>query len=327
MFDVVAMGELLIDFTPSGYAATGNMLYEKNPGGAPANVLAAVSKLGRTSAFLGMVGNDQHGIFLKNILEENKIDTTGLKFSQEFNTTLAFVHLDKSGDRTFSFYRNPGADMMYSKNDIDYDVVKNGKVFHFGSISMTDEPVRSATIKAVEYARKQGCLISYDPNLRPPLWKNLKEARENILIGLKYADILKLSEEELEFITDNGNLVSATSDLYSMGISAILVTLGAKGCFYRYKGGSGRLDTYDTKVVDTTGAGDAFLGGILYKLCNMDCKAISEMDRADFERVIDFGNAMGSFCATKRGAIPAMPDITEVEKCMKEVPRVIAENI
>jgi fructokinase len=321
MFDVVALGELLIDFTPAGISNAGNELFEKNPGGAPANVLAAVSKLGKSTAFLGMVGEDQFGIFLKEVLKKNGINVTGMKFSKEINTTLAFVHLDEKGDRSFSFYRKPGADMMLTKDDIDYDVIKNSKIFHFGSISMTDEPSRSATLAAVEFAKANGLIISYDPNFRPPLWKSAGDAVENMKVGLKYADILKISEEELELITGIKDMDKGAAMLYDMGVKVVLVTLGPRGCFYRYKGGTGRLDTYDTKVVDTTGAGDSFLGGVLYRLSEKRLEDICQLPKDEFEDIIDFSNAIGSLTATKKGAIPAMPTLEEVNMCRKQVPK------
>ena len=313
MFDVVALGELLIDFTPNGVSDAGNELYEKNPGGAPANVLAAVSKLGKSTAFLGMVGNDSFGRFLRKVLEDQKIDTTGLAFSNDTNTTLAFVHLDVSGNRSFSFYRNPGADMMLRESDINFDIIKNAKVFHFGSISMTNEPVRSSTLAALKYAKENDLLVSYDPNLRPALWKSLDEAKENILIGMKYADILKISEEELEFITGMTDFEKGAEIIHKFGVSVVFITLGPKGCFYSYKGGTGKLDTYNVKVLDTTGAGDAFFGGILYKFCGMPIVEIQSMKKADFEKIVDFANATGALTTTKRGAIPAMPSLEEVK--------------
>jgi fructokinase len=316
LLDVVALGELLIDFTPAGYSPAGNVLFERNPGGAPANVLAAVSRLGGSGAFIGKVGNDQFGYFLKTVFEKNQINTKGLKFSDEANTTLAFVHLDENGDRSFSFYRKPGADTMLTVSELDFDVIKNAKIFHFGSLSMTDEPSRSATIKAVEYAKQIGKNISYDPNWRPPLWKNQMAAKEGMTLGLKYADILKISEEELEFLTGKSDLENGSELLYNSGIKFIVITLGAKGCFYRYPAGSGHLKTYDIKVLDTTGAGDAFLGGLLYYISKLEIP-FDRIGREQIEKMIDFANAVGALCTTKKGAIPAMPTLGEVESCIK----------
>ncbi|QCX34396.1 carbohydrate kinase [Caloramator sp. E03] len=312
MFDVAALGELLIDFTPAGVSNTGNDLFQKNPGGAPANVLVAVSRLGKKTAFVGMVGKDQFGFFLRDVLKDNGVDVSGLKFSENVNTTLAFVHLDKNGDRSFSFYRNPGADMMLKEEDLNYEVIDNSNIFHFGSISMTDEPSRSATLKAVEAAKNKGAIISYDPNLRPPLWKSLKDAKERIIEGLRYADILKVSDEEMEFITGTRDLQEGSSILYKMGIKLVLVTLGEDGCFYKYKKEIGKIDGFRVKVIDTTGAGDAFLGGVLYKICQKGICDISSIEKSEMEDIIRFANCVGALATTKKGAIPAMPTLNEV---------------
>jgi fructokinase len=312
MFDVTAIGELLIDFIPSGLSKSGNQLFERNPGGAPANVVSAVAKLGGSSAFLGMVGYDNFGVFLKTVLKESGVDTSGLKESRDVNTTLAFVHLDSKGDRSFGFYRNPGADMMMSDDDIDFEIIKKSRIFHYGSISMTNEPAFSATLKAVSFAKENGLILSYDPNLRPSLWKDLNDARKKILIGLKYADVLKISEDELYFITETSNLEEGSQILYDMGISIVFITLGEKGCYYKYKGGNGEVGGYKVKVVDTTGAGDGFLGGVLYKLCKMKLDEIGCMVKTQFEEIVDFGNILGAVVVTKKGAIPAMPSMNDL---------------
>lgn len=189
---------MLIDFTPAGFSPAGNLLFERNPGGSVANVTAAAAKLGLRTAFMGKVGRDQFGVFLKKVLDDLNVDTTGLRFSDTVNTTLAFVHLDETGDRNFSFYRNPGADIVYTVEDIDYQLIKDSRIFHVSSLSLTHEPARSATFEALQFAKSNGLCISYDPNLRPPLWRNLTEAKAKITSVLQYADILKLSLEELE---------------------------------------------------------------------------------------------------------------------------------
>lgn len=314
MHDITALGELLIDFTPQGISPAGNVLFERNPGGAPANVLAAVVRLGGTGAFIGKVGNDQFGHFLKEVLEKYGIETQGLKFSSEANTTLAFVHLDEKGDRSFSFYRRPGADTMLCEKDIDCSLIDSAKIFHFGSLSMTNEPSKSATIKAVEYAKQKGKIISYDPNLRPLLWENDAAAKEGMTLGLRYADIVKLSEEELEFLTGEKDLENGSKLLFDMGIKLIVVTLGAKGCYYRCGAGVGHLNTYNVKVVDTTGAGDAFLGGLLYRISRLE-KQLWEINKQEIEEIIAFSNAAGALCTTKKGAIPAMPSMEEIRVC------------
>jgi len=323
MFDVVGLGELLIDFTPSGLSTDGNELFEKNPGGAPANVLALLSKLGRKTAYIGKVGRDQFGIFLENTLKSCKVDTTNLVFSEEVNTTLAFVHLDDKGDRTFSFYRNPGADMLLSEDEIKYSLIKDAKIFHFGSVSMTHEPSRSATMKAVKYAKQNGILVSYDPNLRIPLWSNLEEAKTVISEGLCYTDLLKISEEELIFLTGENGLEAGSKRIRdTFGIDLIFITLGKRGCFYRIRDFTGCVPTYDVRTIDTTGAGDAFLGGMLYKIVENGVD-LSHLTASDIELFVDFANAAGSMATVKKGAIPAMPSLNEVKECMDSVKKLI----
>ena len=218
MFDVVALGELLIDFTPAGTSEAGNVLFERNPGGAPANVLAAVTKLGGTGALIGKVGSDQFGFFLRDVLEKHGIDGRGLRFSHDVNTTLAFVQLNEHGDRSFSFYRKPGADTTLAPEDLDFGLIDSAKIFHFGSLSMTDEPARSATRTALEYARKKGKIITYDPNWRPVLWTSDEQAKENMLFGLQYADVLKISEEELMFLTGSGDIDAGSRRFLERGV-------------------------------------------------------------------------------------------------------------
>ncbi len=317
MFDIVALGELLIDFTPAGVSAEGQPLFAQNPGGAPANLLTAVAKLGKKGAFLGMVGQDQFGIFLRRVLRENGVDDRGLKQTTAAPTTLAFVHLDSSGDRSFSFYRKPGADLMIRTEDLGYEVIQSAKVFHFGSLSLTDEPARSATLQAVRFAKEHGSLISFDPNYRPLLWNNIAAAREQIRSVLENVDIIKVSEEELELITGTADLEKGSAILYELGIDLILVTLGPAGCFYRYPQGTGRLNGFAVKTVDTTGAGDAFLGGALYWLSGIPLHQIRTLDRQKLEQIIRFANAVGALTTTKKGAIPALPDLEEVRRLIR----------
>jgi fructokinase len=312
MFDVAAMGELLIDFTPAGVSKAGQQLFEQNPGGAPANVLTAITKLGKAGAFIGMVGDDQFGIFLREVLQKNKIDTTGLKTSKEVPTTLAFVHLGSDGDRSFSFYRNPGADMMIGEKDLSSVIIKNCRIFHFGSISLTEGPSRNATYAAVKIAKAAGSLISYDPNYRPLLWPSEREAVEVMKTGLEGVDIVKVSEEELKLLTGTNDLEKGSAKLYEIGISVIMVTLGPEGSFYRYSGGTGGITGFNVKTVDTTGAGDAFMGGSLYWFSKMNLEEIRKLSQSDFEKIIRFSNAMGALTTTRRGAIPAIPGFNEV---------------
>ncbi|HEY8363157.1 MAG TPA: carbohydrate kinase [Tissierellaceae bacterium] len=320
MFDVVALGELLIDFTWSGYSSAGNVLFERNPGGAPANVLVAVSKLGGKGAFIGKVGNDIFGYFLKGVLERYNINTVGLKFSNEANTTLAFVYLDELGERSFSFYRNPGADMMLRPEDLELELLDNTKIFHFGSLSLTDEPARDATLKALEYAKSKRITVSYDPNWRPALWKSDMIAREKMSLGLEYADVLKVSKEEMEFLTGYSDLEVGSKSLFDRGAKLVVITLGAKGCYYRHVSGTGHVSTYDVKVVDTTGAGDAFWGAVLYCISRLEY-SLDKLNSHDIEKIMDFANAAGALCVSRKGAIPAMPSLEEIKYCQNNIPR------
>ncbi|MCX7747288.1 MAG: PfkB family carbohydrate kinase [Clostridia bacterium] len=319
MIDVTAIGEILIDFTPSGFSEQGNLCFERNPGGAPANVLACISKLGGKTAFIGKVGNDLFGHYLSGVLNQYDICTQGLRFSDTAGTTLAFVELDQSGDRSFSFYRNPGADTMLSKDEVDYDLIENSKVFHCGSLSLTDEPSKTATISALNYAKSCGCTISCDPNLRLRLWRSEDIARETIKSLIGYADILKISLEELEFITGYKNLTEGLKVLKKdFEIPLILVTLGAEGCCYHFKGTTAKKPGFKSvNTLDTTGAGDAFLGGFLYGMLERGIVKPKELEMEVLEEIVHFSNAVAALCTTKRGAIPAMPDLDLVKRLIK----------
>jgi fructokinase len=320
MFDVTALGEILIDFTQIGESAQGNPVFERNPGGAPANVLSCLAKFNLKTAFIGKVGDDLFGRFLIDLLQSINIDARAVRLSSEARTTLAFVQLDKNGDRSFSFYRNPGADTTLSKDELDFDVIDACSIFHFGSLSLTDEPARGATFAALNHARKNGKTISYDPNLRPLLWNNLDEAKKQILSAMHFADILKISEEELEFLTGKKNLEAGSkilADTYSVPL--IFVTLGTDGAFFRYKDETGRQPAFTAlKAVDTTGAGDSFLGGILYSMIS---RGIIHTDDLSIEIINDsvrFACAVAGLCTTKRGAIPAMPVLDDVYALLKK---------
>ena len=258
MIDIVSLGELLVDFAPAG-----ERTYQANAGGAPANVLAAAARLGKKAACITMVGQDGFGDMLVKDLAAAGVDTSAIRRTKDACTTLAFVSLDAQGDRSFTFVRRPGADMLLSVNDVDFSLIESAKIFGFGSVSMTDEPSRSATLEAAKFAKEHGVTTAYDPNLRPLLWKNLEEAKKVMSEGLRYADIIKISEEELEFLTGISDLESGSQKIMEYGPKLVFITLGPKGCFFRCKAGTGRLPAYDTKVVDTTGSGDAFLGGAL----------------------------------------------------------------
>jgi fructokinase len=317
-FDVVALGELLIDFTPVGQCASGGALFEQNPGGAPANVLVALTKLGGHGAFIGKVGSDQFGVFLRRVLESHGVDAQGLRSTADASTTLAFVHLDAGGNRSFSFCRKPGADILLEASEVDLALIAGCRIFHFGSLSLTDEPARTATMHAVQHAKKLGKIISYDPNWRPPLWKDDTAAKAGMTAGLAHADILKVADSELEMLTGEKDMGRAVECLYERGIKIVLATLGAEGCYFKCRAGTGHVPAFPVKVVDTTGAGDAFLGGFLYRLSRSH-KKLEELQMAEVTEMVRYSNAIGSLCATRKGAISAMPLPNEVEALLRSV--------
>ncbi len=317
--DIVALGELLIDFTPMGPSPSGMPVFEQNPGGAPANVLAAVARLGGSAAFVGMVGEDQFGRFLKETLDKRGISTQGLRFSGVYNTTLAFVHLDHEGNRSFSFYRIPGADYMLKPEDVDLELISQSHIFHFGSLSLTHEPARSATLLAAGEAKRLGKLVSYDPNWRQPLWQDDAAAKAGMEMGLPYADVLKISDDEIRFITGEQDIARAADLLYAKGTAIVLVTMGAAGCHFRCAAGSAKVPSFAVAVVDTTGAGDAFMGGFLTRL-RRSGKGLREFGLAEMVEMVRFSNAVGALCATRKGAISAMPSPEEVEALLAAQP-------
>ena len=311
MFDVTALGEILIDFTPCGKSTAGQSLFEQNPGGAPANVLTCLSKLGRKTAFIGKVGADMHGKFLKAVLEENRICTDGVITDENVFTTLAFVALADNGERSFSFARKPGADTCLEQKELREDFIRNSKVFHIGSLSLTAEPACGTTFKALEIAKKSGCIISYDPNYRAPLWDSKEQAVEGMRSVLPFVDVMKLSDEETELLTGKEDPKEAAEILLKKGVSVVAVTLGDKGALVCTKEGCVTVCGYKAKVEDTTGAGDSFWGGFLHKLleCGKAPKEVTLEEAAAFAR---YGNAVASLCVEKRGAIPAMPTVEEI---------------
>ncbi|WP_319633401.1 carbohydrate kinase family protein [Paenibacillus psychroresistens] len=317
--DAVAVGELLIDFVPNGISDNGNVLFERNPGGAPANVLAMLAKLGLHTAFIGKIGNDPFGRFLEETLQLSKINTSGLVFDNDVNTTLAFVHLQENGERSFSFYRKPGADLMLTVEEINVQLIESARLFHFGSVSMTGEPARSATLYAAKHAKQQGKLVSYDPNLRESLWSSLEEAKEIMLQGLVYTDILKVSQEELQFLTGEADLGIASGWIAeTYGIELIFVTQGSEGCYYRFHQQVGHVPAFQVNAVDTTGAGDAFFGSILYRILAASTET-SLWTVAEIEAAIRFSNAAGALTTLKKGAIPALPILENIVEKLSEV--------
>jgi fructokinase len=314
MTDVTALGEVLIDFTPYGTSEAGRNLFEQNPGGAPANVLAALSKMGCRTAFIGKVGDDLHGAFLRKTLENLKIDTSGMITDPDYFTTLAFVGLE-NGERSFSFARKPGADTQLRPDEIPEKLLKETRIFHFGSLSLTDEPARSATIFAVKKAKENGALISYDPNYRAPLWKNEEFAKEQMRSVVPYVDIMKISDEECALLTDETEPSRAAEKLLGQGVRCAFVTLGKDGALLRTKDFETAEPGMSGKAVDTTGAGDSFWGGILYEFVTENLSPDS-IGREMAQKMLRFANTVAGLCVQKRGAIPAMPTLEEVTQAL-----------
>lgn len=312
MTDVTALGEVLIDFTPYGTSEAGRNLFEQNPGGAPANVLAALSKMGRKTAFIGKVGDDLHGAFLRKTLEDLDIDTSGMITDPDFFTTLAFVGLE-NGERSFSFARKPGADTQLRPDEIRADLLKQTKIFHFGSLSLTDEPARSATLFAVKMAKENGALISYDPNYRAPLWQDEETAKKQMRSVVPYVDIMKISDEECTLLTDEKDPETAAAKLLQQGVRCAFVTLGKDGALLKTKDLTAVEPGLSGKAVDTTGAGDSFWGGILYEFVSKNLSPDS-IDEDTAHEMLRFANTVAGLCVQKRGAIPAMPTLEEVER-------------
>ena len=310
MFDVTALGEVLIDFTPCGVSEAGMALFEQNPGGAPANVLAAVSNLGQKPAFIGKVGDDMHGALLKDTLDRIGVDTSGMVVDPNYFTTLAFVSL-KNGERSFSFARKPGADTQLTSEEINLDVVRNTKIFHCGSLSLTDEPARSATFFAVKEAKEAGAVISYDPNYRALLWKSEEEAVKHMRSMIPYADIMKISDEETVLLSGKSDPKEAAEVLLNQGGDCVIVTLGKDGALLKTKQVEVQVKGKDRKPVDTTGAGDSFWGGILSRLALNNVKP-ADLTEAQAEEYLKFANAVAGLSVEKRGAIPAMPTLEQV---------------
>ena len=309
-YDVIALGELLIDFTMNGQSEQGNNMFEACPGGAPCNVLALLNKMGKKTAFIGKVGKDQFGALLRDTITEAGIDASNLMVDENVNTTLAFVHTFPDGDREFSLYRNPGADMMLTADEVNPEVVKDTKVFHFGTLSMTHEGVREATKKAVETAKANGCLVSFDPNLRPPLWSSLDLAKEQMEYGFGKCDILKISDNEIQFVSgkeDYDEGIAYLQETYN--IPLILLTMGKDGSRAYYKGMRVERPGFSVKAIETTGAGDTFCGSSLNYLVDHDFENLTEEQLGE---MLTFANAAAALVTTKKGAIKAMPVKEEV---------------
>ena len=310
--ELTVLGELLIDFTQAGESENGMRLFEQNPGGAVANVATAAARLGHKTAFIGKVGNDMHGRFLARVLEEVGIDCRGLVFSDEAFTTLAFVALDEKGERSFSFARKPGADTCLRPEELNQELLQSSRILHVGSLSLTAEPARSATLSAIRQAKTAGSIISYDPNYRASLWENEDQAREQMRSLLSMVDIMKLSDNETALLTDCSCPRQAALALNGRGIPCVAVTLGAAGALVCVGGKTEIVSGFPVPAVrDTTGAGDAFWGGFLARFLETGLKP-EELHLSDAVEFARWGNAAAACCIQKRGAIPAMPDRAEL---------------
>lgn len=314
--DVVALGELLIDFTSSGESEQGNPLFEANPGGAPCNVLALLNKLGKRTAFLGKVGDDMFGHMLKDTVEEAGIDVSGLSFSKDVPTTLAFVKTYEDGDRDFSFYRKPGADMMLEESDLNQELLRNAKVFHFGTLSMTHDKIRKTTKEAIRIAKEAGAVISFDPNLRVPLWDSFEDAKEQIAYGLSVCDVLKIADNEIEFMTGTKDFDEGARILQEQypQIKILNVTAGADGSYCYYGDEKVFVPSYRLGgTIETTGAGDTFCGSVLNYVLEHGLEGYT---KEQMQEMLSFANAAAYLVTTKKGAIRSMPERDEVLRIM-----------
>ena len=317
-YEVVALGELLIDLTQNGLSAQVNPVLEANPGGAPCNVLALLQKLGHSTAFIGKVGCDGFGAQLEKALIETGISTKGLRWDEYVHTTLAVVHTLPGGDRDFSFYRNPGADMRLNSKELDADLIRNCKLFHFGTLSMTDEPVRSATYKAISIAEEAGILRSFDPNLRAPLWSSLDAAKDQILYGMAHCDILKISDNEIQWLIEEEDFDAGIRWIKERfpQIQLILLSMGKDGS-RAYSGNIMAEVPAMTfvKTIETTGAGDTFFAGVLHHVLQWGLKDYTE---AELKQMLSFANAAASIITTKKGALRVMPSENEILDLMEQ---------
>lgn len=312
-YDVIALGELLIDFTDNGLSEQGNTIFEANPGGAPCNVLAMLNRLNHKTAFIGKVGKDIFGERLKKTLEAIHIDTSNLLVDHNARTTLAFVQTFADGDRDFSFYRNPGADMLLREDELDESMLRNTRIFHFGTLSMTHDTVRIATKKAIQIAKESGALISFDPNLREPLWNSLEEAKEQVLYGIGQCDILKISDNEIQWLTGETDFTKGVEKIREINtIPLILVSMGKDGSRAYYKDSHVEVKPFlQENTIETTGAGDTFGGCILHFVLEYGLENLNE---DDLRQMLTFANAAASIITTRKGALRVMPEREEVEK-------------
>ena len=308
--DVTAIGEILIDLTQTGVNAAGVPQFSANPGGAPANVAVAAARLGAKSAFWGKVGDDGFGAYLRKVLADNGVDQTGLRTGSQ-PTTMAVVSVDETGERSFRFIR--GADCEMVPEDVDEALAQSSKILHFGSVSLTQGVARSATIFTARAAHKAGVLVSYDPNYRPALWRTKRDALEWMTLPLPLVDVIKLSDEELPLLTETGDLEEGSRRLEKQGVALVMITLGERGTFCRWRGETFTVPAFPTRVADTNGAGDTFLGAVLSRLCARGEKPLEGLARAGLEDILAFANRAAAFTCSRSGAIPAMPTLAELE--------------
>lgn len=323
MPDIMSIGEMLVDFTAvqdtkdGENGKSGDIYYKQNPGGAPANVAVMASRLGVSSGFIGKLGMDMFGKYLRDTLDAEGVDTTGVILDKDFSTTLAFVGKGGDGERDFVFYRKNGADLNLSFSEVNLKLVDSCKLLHFGALLLTSEPSKSAVINTVEYAKQQGKIVSYDPNWRERLWESKEAAVKAMRSVLMYVDVIKVSEAELQIITDCANLLPAIAKLLNDGVKVVCITQGAKGCIVATRHGIERLPTFKVETVDTLGAGDSFFGAFLSRLV-LSGKSMDEIEMDDLREFAMYANACGALSSTKVGAIPAMPTHGEILALMEK---------
>lgn len=322
MIDIITFGEALIDFvsTTSGTSLVDAPAFKKAFGGAPANVAIDLARLGLSVGFIGKVGDDDFGHFLAKVFEENGVNIENLVYDKTKRTTLAFVSLTQGGERAFMFYRNPGADMYLKPEEIKREFLAQARIFHFGSLSLTNQPSRNATYTAINIAKESGQIISFDPNLRPSLWESLEDARREIAQGLEVADILKVNEEELQFLTGNSDISSASAELLTDKTRLVFVSLGERGCYFNNLNFNGFVPAFSVKAVDTTGAGDGFVAGLLSELL-LKAKEGIDFRNLHFEELAaigKFANTVGTMITLKRGAISGSPTRAQVREFINE---------
>lgn len=317
-YDVIALGELLIDFTNNGASDNNNILFEANPGGAPCNVLSMLQNLGKKTAFIGKVGNDMFGEILIDAVKSQGIDCSYISKDNHVKTTLAFVHNDKDGDRSFSFYRNPGADMMLRSKDIDKEVLKCTTVFHFGTLSMTDDEIANTTKEVVDIAKDKGALISFDPNYRPLLWEDKKRAKDMMWYGISKCDILKISDDEISFLTGKDDIDEGIECIFNRYKPLIVcATMGKNGSAAYYKQERVFCPAFlQNNTIETTGAGDTFMACVLNSIIE---KGIDSFNVDELKEMLEFANASASIITTKKGALKVMPKKKEVLDFMQKL--------